>query len=65
MSEEGGFGVSFIEKLIGVILFAVGLMAAYYTFTSTQVLGGFLGFFGFLTAALCVIGVFMMTAKPE
>jgi hypothetical protein len=65
VSEEGGFGVSFIEKLIGVILLAVGLMAAYYTFTSTQVLGGFQGFFGFLTAALCVIGVFMMTAKPE
>lgn len=65
MSEGGGYGISTVEKLIGLIMFFVGLMAGYYTFTSPQALGTFMGFFGFLAVILCVIGFFMMTAKPE
>lgn len=65
MSEEGGFGVSAIEKLFGLIMFAVGAISAYYTFTSTSALGTFTWFFGLLAIILCVIGFFLITAKPE
>lgn len=65
MSEGGGFGVSVLLKGIGLILFLTGILTGYYTFTSTQVLGTFTAFFGFLVAILCVIGVILMTAKTE
>jgi len=63
--SEGSFGLSFIEKLFGFILFAVGLATTYYTFTSIDALGSFAGFFGFLSIVIVVLGFFLMIAKTE
>jgi hypothetical protein len=65
MSEEGGFGITLAEKFFGFIIIIIGAMATYYTFTSTQALGDFTGFFGFLSIFLLAIGVFLIIAKTE
>lgn len=63
MSEEGGFGISFLEKFFGLLVVFVSVLISYFTFTSTDALGAFTGFFGFLSIALGVLGLVMMTAK--
>jgi len=66
MSEEGGgFGIALAEKFFGLIIAIAGAMATYYTFTSTDALGIFTGFFGVLSIFLLAIGVFMIIAKTE
>ena len=66
MSEEGGgFGITFAEKFFGFIIIVIGALATYYTFTSTQALGDFTGFFGFLSIFLLAVGVFLIIAKTE
>jgi len=66
MSEEGGgFGINLAEKFFGFIIIVIGALATYYTFTSTDALGVFTGFFGFLCILLLAVGVFLITAKPE
>jgi hypothetical protein len=65
MSEVGSFGLNFTEKLFGFILLAIGIVTAYYTFTSIDVLGSFVGFFGFLSIIVVALGLFLMTAKTE
>jgi len=66
MSEEGGgFGITLAEKFFGFIIIIIGAMATYYTFTSTQALGDFTGFFGFLSIFLLAIGVFLIITKTE
>jgi len=64
-SEEGGFGLILAEKFFGLILVIVGGLATHYTFTSTNALGAFTGFFGFLSVLLLALGVFLITAKAE
>jgi len=63
LSEEGGFGISFLEKFFGLLVVFVSVLISYFTFTSTDALGAFTGFFGFLSIALGVLGLVMMTAK--
>ena len=65
MSEEGGFGFTAVEKLFGLILLIVGVLSVYFTFTSMQVLGNFVGFFGFLGIVLLALGFVLLTAKTE
>jgi hypothetical protein len=66
MSEEGGgFGITLAEKFFGLIIIIVGAMAMYYTFTSTDALNNYVGFFGFLSIFLLAIGVFLVIAKTE
>jgi hypothetical protein len=65
MSEEGSFGVSMAEKFFGLIIFAVGLVALYYTLTSATYLLMFTGFFAFLCLVLVALGLVMMIAKTE
>jgi len=62
MSEEGGFGLSVAEKFI---LLIIGGLATYYTFNSSEALGAFTGFFGFLSMILLVLGLFLIIAKGE
>ncbi|MGF3535354.1 MAG: hypothetical protein ACQXXE_00625 [Candidatus Bathyarchaeia archaeon] len=64
-SEEGGFGLTLAEKFFGFILVVIGIIAAYYTFTSADTLGTFTGFFGFLSILPIVIGIILVTAKIE
>ncbi len=65
MSEEGGFGITAAEKFFGLILIIVGALATYFTLTSTQALGVYTGFFGFLSFVLLALGLFLIIAKAE
>jgi len=64
-SGEGGFGYMLAEKFFGLILVIIGTLTAYYTFTSTSVLGTFIGFFVFFSFVLLILGLFMLIAKTE
>jgi hypothetical protein len=63
--EEGGFGIALAEKFFGLILLIVGALATYYTFTSSQALGAYTGFFGFLGITLLALGLFLIIAQTE
>jgi hypothetical protein len=65
MSEEGGFGIAFAEKLFGALLMVVGALAMYFAYTSIEALGSFVGFFAFLNIVIMVLGFFLLTAKTE
>lgn len=65
MSEEGGFGLFVAEKFFGVILIIVGALASYYTFTSTQALSDYTGFFGVLSIVVFALGIILIIAKIE
>ena len=65
MSEEAGFGLMVAEKFFGLILIIVGAVATYFTFTSTQALREFTGFFGFLGIIVLALGIFLIVAKVE
>jgi len=65
MSEEAGFGLIVAEKFFGLILLIVGALATYYTFTSSQALSDYTGFFGFLSIIPLVLGIILIIAKPE
>lgn len=65
MSEEGGFGIVAAEKFFGLLLLIVGAVAIYFTFTSSQALGAYTGFFGVLSMVPLVLGLFLITAKAE
>jgi hypothetical protein len=65
MSEEVGFGLTVAEKFFGLILLIVGALATYYTFTSTNALGDYTGFFGFLSIIVLVLGIILVIAKTE
>lgn len=65
MSEEGGFGIAAAEKFFGLLLLIVGALATYFTFTSSQALGAYTGFFGVLSLILLALGLFMIIAKTE
>ena len=65
MSEEGGFGIMLAEKFFGFIIIIIGALATYYTFTSTDALDNFVGFFGVLSIFLLAVGVFLIIAKTE
>jgi hypothetical protein len=65
MSEEGGFGIAFAEKLFGALLMVVGVLAMYFEYTSVEVLGGFVGFLAFLNIVIIALGFLLLTAKTE
>ncbi|MEM2971833.1 MAG: hypothetical protein QW270_05370 [Candidatus Bathyarchaeia archaeon] len=65
MSEEDGFAITLAEKFFGFILLITGALATYYTFTSTQALGDYTAFFGFLSVLLLTLGLFLIIAKTE
>ena len=65
MSEEGGFGLVVAEKFFGVMLIIIGALSTYYTVTSTQALGDYTGFFGFLSIIVLALGVILIIAKIE
>lgn len=64
-SEEGGFGLIIAEKFFGLILVIIGALFTYYTFTSARALGDFIGFFGFLSVIVLIIGIILVITKTE
>ena len=65
MSEEGGFGLEVAEKFLGLIIFITGILALYYTLSSSGVLMGYTGLFSFLCIILVVLGLFLLIVKME
>lgn len=65
MSGEGSFGLSTTEKFFGLIIMVVGVITLYYTLMSMDTLLSFTGFFAFLSVVLVILGLVLMTAKPE
>ena len=65
MSGEGSFGLSTTEKFFGLIILVVGVITLYYTLMSMDTLLSFTGFFAFLSMVLVILGLVLMTAKPE
>lgn len=65
MSGEGSFGLGFTEKFFGLIIMVVGVITLYFTLTSMDILLSFTGFFAFLSVVLVILGLVLMTAKPE
>jgi hypothetical protein len=65
MSEEGGFGINVAEKFLGLIIFIVGILALYYTVTSSDALAGFTGLFDFLSIILIILGFILLIVKVE
>jgi len=63
MSDEGGFGIGLAEKFFGMIMFIIGLLVLYYTVTSADVLGAFMGLFIFVSLIVVVTGLVLMIAR--
>jgi len=64
LSEGDTFWVSLAEKFFGLLLIIIGALFLYFTLTSTSVLGGFTGLFGFLSAVVLIIGLFLLVVRP-
>ena len=65
MSEEGDtFFVNLTEKLLGVLLLAIGAVLIYLSAT-TSALGQFTLFFGTLSFILMMIGLFLLLVRPS
>ncbi|MGD0977801.1 MAG: hypothetical protein ABR962_01530 [Candidatus Bathyarchaeia archaeon] len=65
MSEEGGFGLNVAEKFFGLIILLTGILALYYTVSSSQALLGYTGLFSFLSIILIVLGFVLLIVKVE
>jgi hypothetical protein len=65
MSEEGDtFWISLTEKFFGLLLTIIGALLLYFTITSTDVLGVFTAFFGFLSIIVLICGLFLLLVRP-
>lgn len=64
MSEGDTFWLSLAEKFFGLLLVIIGALFLYFTFTSTDALGIFTGFFGFLSIIVLIIGLFLLFVRP-
>jgi hypothetical protein len=65
LSQEGGFGLSVLQRFLGLLILALGLLSLYYTLTSLPELGSYAGLFGFLNIIMIVLGMVLLTAKTE
>jgi hypothetical protein len=65
MSEESGFGLNVAEKFFGLIILLTGVLAMYFTLTSSDVLLAYTGLFGFLSLILIAVGLILLIAKTE
>jgi uncharacterized membrane protein HdeD (DUF308 family) len=63
LSKENEFWITAAEKFFGLILLIVGVLALYYTLTSTQALSIYTGFFGFLSFTILAIGLLLIIMK--
>jgi hypothetical protein len=63
MSEEGSFGLSAVQRILGLLVFAMGLITVFYALTSALALESFMWFFTSLGIILSFLGLVMITAK--
>lgn len=65
MSLEKSPSLTAALRFFGFILVIIGVVFAYFTFTSSDVLSIYTGLFVFLSVVLAVIGLLMVIAKME
>jgi hypothetical protein len=65
MSEESSFWINLAEKLLGLLVVAIGALLLYFTATSAGNLNVFTGFFVFLSVVMIVIGLFLLIVRPS
>lgn len=65
MSVEENVRLAAVEKFFGLILIIVGVLAAYFTFTSSASLSVYTGLFGFLSIVLAAVGLVILIAKTD
>ena len=65
MSEGSNYWIGLAERFFGLLITIIGVIMAYYTFTSSSTLNVFTGFFAFLSIVLLVAGLFLLLVKPS
>jgi len=65
MSEKESFWLPMSLKLFGILVAIIGGLFLYFTYTSTNALGVFTGFFGFLGVIILILGVVMILIKTK
>jgi LPXTG-motif cell wall-anchored protein len=65
LSQEAPVGLTIMEKLIGLIMIAVGAITFYVTYTNLTGVGTNPILFLAAGLALVVLGVFLVIAKTE
>ena len=65
MSEKESFWLPMSLKLFGILVAIIGGLFLYFTYTSTNALGVFTGFFGFLGVIILILGLFIILIKTK
>lgn len=63
MSEEKPVGLTFAEKLFGIIIFIIGFILTYYTYINQGTAGIGAWFFIAGGVSLMILGLIMLIAK--
>ena len=63
--EERPAGLTGMEKLVGLVLLAIGILAIYYTYMALAELGPAWLFFTALGAFFILLGLALLLARPE
>ena len=65
MSRERPAGLAGVEKLMGLVLLALGIVAIYYTYMALPELGPTWPVFVALGALLLLVGLALLLARAE
>jgi len=65
LSKEAPVGLTILEKLIGLLMIAIGALTFYVTYTNLGSTGGNPILFLAAGLALVVLGAFLVIAKTE
>jgi len=65
LSKEAPIGLTIMEKLLGLLMIAIGALTFYVTYTNIKSVGATPGLFEAVGVALVVLGVFLVIVKPE
>jgi hypothetical protein len=65
MSKSMMFGISFIEKILGLILLIIGIILTYYTFTNKIVAGLAVPYFISAGILIMITGIILLIVKAE
>jgi len=65
MSRKAPLGLTVLEKIIGLLMIAVGALSSYATLNDLSNIGINLGLFLASGVGLIVIGIFLVVVKAE
>ena len=65
MSKRNLFGLSFAEKIFGIIIAAIGIILTYYTYTNPDAAGISTQYFLAAGIILIVLGVILVIVKSS